>query len=228
MPHLRPCSMLGKLYIVPVTIKVVGNRSIYRIGSSSFTTSKRFRLDRSFDAPLLPSVSLYSPLIKFTNNVITTLLYQGKLIIRANNEQFNPQKWYHQPIHFERHVSVLFTRSDDFIQFWWQKGGRKTCQFTTLFWPISRWQTNWQNPGLSVLTSYPCLIFFVVTQFDVWNCFDCEDKIWQQFKSKQFCHEKKFNPVFWFDWKPKLLPFLEIIFFSNWLNLIYSLFWVWG
>ena len=67
-----------------------------------------------------------------------------------------------------------------------------------------------------------------VTQFDVWNYFEPGDKKWRQYKSKQLCYEKNLNRGYWFNRKSKLLPLLDIIFVSNWLNSICYLFWVWG
>ena len=61
-----------------------------------FTTSKKSQLDRSFCAPLLPSVYFYYPQIQLTKNVITTLTNQVK----------SPhQQWYQKPEPFEIHAS---------------------------------------------------------------------------------------------------------------------------
>ena len=50
-----------------------------------FATSIESQLDWSFYSPFLPSVSFCCPQIRFTNNVITTLLDQDKATIFAHN-----------------------------------------------------------------------------------------------------------------------------------------------
>ena len=57
------------------------------------------------------------------------------------NELFNRQQWDWQHRNFEHNIYVLAVRSTDFIHY---QGCQKTCQFTTVVWPPSRWQTNWK------------------------------------------------------------------------------------
>ena len=74
------------------------------------------------------------------------------------NEQFNHQQWYQQPRNFEHHVYGIFTHSTEFIQYRHKQGGRKNSWFTAVVRPNSLCQKNQQTTGLSVLTSYLCLI----------------------------------------------------------------------
>ena len=68
-----------------------------------------------------------------------------------------------------------------------------TGRFNTVVCPTSRWQPDRQTPGILLTTSYIAWYIFNVTWFNAWYYFESENKIWWQWKSKQFCNENNFN-----------------------------------
>ena len=99
---IQPMSHIDWLNPVLVRTRWLENRSLYRSGLASFTTSNKSKCDRYFYAPLLPSISLCYPQIQL-KNVIKNILTKKNQAFLQTDEQLNNQKWYKKPQHFERH-----------------------------------------------------------------------------------------------------------------------------
>ena len=125
------------------------------------------QLDQYFCATPLLYVSLYYPKIRFTNIVITTLLYQGKSLTCAN-------AWTLQSPTIRLSSSTLWTPLFVFcctrtncIQYQYKLGDWKTGRFTTLVQPTLLWQTNRQMPVILVLMFF---LFLIYLQCDSNQC----------------------------------------------------------
>ena len=106
--------------------------------------------------------SLCYPRIQFANKVIKNLLVWGKATIGAND-------WMIQSPTVRAEAWTLWTpwfqtcfTPTDWIQYWYSQGYQKTGIFTTVVWPTSLLQPNWQTPGISVLTSYQNIDMFSI------------------------------------------------------------------
>ena len=111
------------------------------------------------------------------------------------NVWFDHQHWYKQTQHLERHISVLVSRSTDYLQYQWHTRLIENQRFTAAVWPPSQWQKNIQTPDLLVLPYYLCLKFifrFYVTQFDVFFVWFWGEYI-MTVKFKNICYENNFN-----------------------------------
>ena len=124
------------------------------------TTSNKSQLDRFLCTLLLPSVLLCYPWIWLTKNVITTLLNRGKAPIldydlMIQSPTLRSKSWPLWMLQFRPCCTQT-----GWIQYRYTQDYQKNGQFTAVVCPNSLWQSNWKTPGLSVITSYLCLIYF--------------------------------------------------------------------
>ena len=135
------------------------NRYIYRSDLASFTTSK----NRNYTGLSVPPLtfSLLASSLKPINKKCDNDPYESRkstyLCKRINNPITNSDIKSLVSLN-ATFISLLHARLTLYIT-GDKKGGHKTSQFNALVRPNSRWKTNQQETGLSVLTSYLCLIF---------------------------------------------------------------------
>ena len=143
-------------------------------------------------------------------------------------EQYNHQQQDQNPEPFEYHASGPVTSLDwphTVLVLTRRPENRLIYRSGSAYFTMVTKSTNAWYFGDHRLTKswYVCN----VTQLYVWDYFKYENKNYDS-RDRKNCDEKSFNCGFWFDQRSQLLSFIDVISVLNWLNSIYSLFWVEG